>query len=59
MGEYSAGKSAIHKRVIRDEFNPMQSQATLDSTFATRFFQLAIPRNEAEEVDFSQDVDDF
>ena len=40
VGEYSAGKSAIHKRVIRDEFNPSESQATLSSTFATRIFQL-------------------
>jgi len=48
IGEYASGKSALHKRIIRDEFDPYSSQATISNTFATRIFRLSVPGKEPQ-----------
>ena len=40
VGEYSAGKSALHKRIIQDKFDPYSSQPTITSTFASRILRI-------------------
>ena len=63
VGEYSTGKSAIQKRIIKDAFEPSLSQATVASSFATRLIKLQMLNKDSNAAnndhDFSRDVDSF
>jgi len=58
VGEYSSGKSAIHRRIVKGNFDQDQSSHTVSSTFATKFIQMKLPKPSESVDQVFQDKDD-